>query len=75
MGVDPADAHAVDGAALGLRTDQVGVAGAVGLAEGVTAGDERDGLLVVHGHAAERLADVDGGLGRVGAPFGPSGFT
>jgi hypothetical protein len=30
----------------------------VGLAERVAAGDERDGLLVVHRHAGERLADV-----------------
>ena len=37
-----------------------GVAGAVGLAEGVAAGDERDGLLVVHRHAREGLADVPG---------------
>ena len=33
-------------------------AGAVRLAEGVAAGDQRDGLLVVHRHAAEGLADV-----------------
>ena len=30
----------------------------MGLAERVTAGDQRHGLLVVHRHAAERLADV-----------------
>ena len=30
----------------------------MGLAEGVAAGDERDGLLVVHRHPAEGLADV-----------------
>ena len=36
------------------------VGGAVGLAEGVAAGDQRHGLLVIHGHAAERLADVPG---------------
>src|SRR5437764_14096552 len=33
----------------------------MGLAEGVAAGNERDGLLVVHRHSEERLADV---LGR-----------
>ena len=32
----------------------------MGLAEGVAAGDERDGLLVVHRHPRERLADVAG---------------
>ena len=36
----------------------VGVGGAVGLTERVTAGDQCHGLLVVHRHAAERLADV-----------------
>ena len=41
------------------------VAGAVGLAEGVAAGDQRDRLLVVHRHAAERLADVPGRGERV----------
>ena len=46
------------GAALGLRADQVGVTGTVGLAEGVAAGDQRDGLLVVHRHPGEGLADV-----------------
>ena len=35
-----------------------GIGGAVRLAEGVPAGDQRHGLLVVHRHAAERLADV-----------------
>ena len=62
-------------AALGLGADEVGIAGAVGLAEGVAAGDERDGLLVVHRHAAERLADVAGGRAGSGLPLGPSGFT
>ena len=33
-------------------------AGAVGLAEGVAAGDERHRLLVVHRHAGEGLADI-----------------
>ncbi len=42
-----------------------GIGGAVRLAEGVAAGDQRDGLLVVHGHAAERLADVARGGDRV----------
>ncbi len=35
--------------------------GAMALAEGVAAGDEGDGLLVVHRHAAESGADVLGG--------------
>ena len=60
----------------GLRADQRRIAGAVGLAEGVAAGDQRDGLLVVHRHAEERLADVLAPP-RPGPalPFGPSGLT
>ena len=47
--------------------------GAVGLAEGVAAGDQRDGLLVVHRHPAERLADVAGRGERVGVAVGALG--
>ena len=47
----------------------------VGLAERVAAGDERHRLLVVHRHAAERLADVPRRGNGIGLPFGPSGFT
>jgi hypothetical protein len=50
-----------------------GVAGAVGLAEGVAAGDERDGLFVVHRHAAEGLADVARGGEGSGLPSGLRG--
>jgi hypothetical protein len=46
------------------------------LAEGVAAGDQGDGLLVVHGHAAEGLADAQGRRElRVRVAAGPSGFT
>jgi hypothetical protein len=41
------------------------IARAVALAEGVPAGDERDGLFVVHGHAGEGLADVTAGGDRI----------
>ena len=44
----------------------------MGLAEGVAAGDQRDGLLVVHRHAGEGLADVAGrgdGIGLAVRPF------
>ena len=44
----------------------LGIGGAVGFAEGVTAGDQRDGLFVVHRHAAEGLANVAGGCERIG---------
>src|SRR6185436_4400260 len=57
--VPPAEALMLDVGPLGLAPDVLGLlAGAVGLAERMTAGDQRDGLRVVHRHAAERLADV-----------------
>ena len=72
----PAEALVLDRAALGLGADQVGVAGAVALAERVAAGDERDGLLVVHRHAARRSRGCRGPTASgSGLPFGPSGFT
>src|SRR6202022_3213454 len=48
-----------------LRTDKRGIAGAVSLAEAVSAGDERNRLLVVHRHALEGLANIDGGGNRI----------
>ena len=42
----------------GSGPTESGSTGAVALAEGVAADDERDRLLVVHRHAGERLADV-----------------
>ena len=56
--VDPAQALLLDGGGFGFRTHQLRVARAVRLAEGVAAGDERDGLFVVHRHAGEGLAHV-----------------
>src|SRR6185437_7508128 len=62
----PAQALLLQRGALRLRPDElVRVTGAVGLAEGVAAGDQRNGLLVVHRHPAERLADVAGRGQRV----------
>ena len=73
-GVPPAEALLLEAGALGLAADVlVAVGGAVGLAEGVPAGDERDRLLVVHGHAGERLADVPAGGDGVGVAVGPLG--
>ena len=65
----PAQPLLLDRGAFGLRTDEVAVAGAVGLAERVAADDQRRGLLVVHRHPAERLADVDGGGQRIRLAF------
>ena len=61
----PAEALLFDGGGFGLGTDQRRIAGAVALAEGVPAGDEGDGLFVVHRHAPEGLANVDARLDRV----------
>ena len=64
------------GAAFGFGTDVGRRARAVGLAERVAAGDERHRLLVVHRHAAERLADVARGGDGIGrCRSGPSGLT
>ena len=66
----PAQPLPDDRAALGLQADVVAGCCAVGLAERVSAGDQRDGLLVVHRHPLERLADVVGRLERVGLAVG-----
>ena len=70
----PAETLRLERSRLGLGADILqGVGCAVGLAEGVAAGDEGDGLLVVHRHAPERLADVACGLQRVGVAVGALG--
>src|SRR5690348_3069078 len=51
----PAEALRLDGRTFRLGTHKRAIAGAVGLAEAVSAGDERDRLLVVHRHALEGL--------------------
>jgi hypothetical protein len=38
--------------------------------EGMSAGDEGDGLLVVHGHPCKGLANIPGGGERVGLAVG-----
>src|SRR3954453_5084980 len=67
----PAKALILEGAHLWLRPNQRRITGTVRLAERVAAGDERDGLLVIHGHAEERLADVLGRRDRVGLAVRP----
>src|SRR5581483_6771397 len=62
----PAEALILDRAGFGLRAEERGIAGAVRLAEGMAAGDQRDSFLVVHRHAEEGLANVLGRLDRVG---------
>mmetsp|Transcript_16306 Transcript_16306/g.51029 ORF Transcript_16306/g.51029 Transcript_16306/m.51029 type:complete len:304 (+) Transcript_16306:1044-1955(+) len=57
----PAKALRLDWRSLWLGSDEVGVARAVRLAKGVPAGNESHRLLIVHGHATERLTNVTGG--------------
>ncbi len=64
-GAPPAQPLLLEAAPFGLRPHIGLEAGAVGLAEGVAAGDERHRLLVVHGHARESLADIPGRRDRV----------
>src|ERR1035441_4452661 len=59
IGVVPAQALLLDGGGLGYGADiLVRISSAVGFAEGVAAGNERNRLLVIHRHAGERFADV-----------------
>src|SRR5690606_26046548 len=68
--VGPAQALHLQVGGFGIRADVVRRAGAVGLAQRVATGDQGDGLLVVHAHAAEGLADVVRGQQRVGIAVG-----
>ncbi len=61
VAVLPAEALLLETRALGRCADVFGIAGsAVAFAERVSAGNQRDGLLVVHRHASERLSNVLG---------------
>src|SRR5262249_18818056 len=67
----PAEALILDGAGFRLRADQRRIAGAVGLAEAVAAGNQRDGFLIVHRHGEERFADVFRSRSRIRVAVGP----
>src|SRR5205085_10200522 len=54
----PAEALIFDGGAFRLWAEQRRIARAVSLTEAVAAGNQRDGLFVVHRHAEERFADI-----------------
>ena len=71
VAVGPAQAHLLQRRTLRRRTHQLFAAGTMGLAEGVAAGGERHGLLVVHGHAREGLAHVEPRCHRIGHAIGP----
>ena len=62
----PAKALRLNACAFRLRTDQTGITGTMRLAKGVTAGDERDGFLVIHRHAGEGLTNIAGRSHRIG---------
>src|SRR5262249_38092309 len=57
----PAEALLLKRSGLGRRTDQRRIASAVRLAETVAAGDQSNGLLVIHRHAEKCFADIPGG--------------
>src|SRR5271157_5767212 len=54
----PAEALLVDAGRFRYWANQRRIASAVGFAKGVTAGNERNGLLVIHRHAGESLSDI-----------------
>ena len=64
--IGPAEAHHFDRRAFRFGAHEGRIAGAVHLAEGVTAGHKGHRLFVVHRHARERLADVAGRGHRIG---------
>ncbi len=66
MGALPAQALVFDRAAFRIGADQRRIARAVGLAEGVTAGNQRHGFFVVHRHAEEGFANILCRRDRVG---------
>src|SRR5439155_2627755 len=61
----PAEALLLDAGRFGLRSHMGLRAGAVGFAKGVTTGDERNRLFVIHRHASKSLADVLGRRDRI----------
>src|SRR5204863_6912520 len=71
-GVCPAETQLLNGRALRFGADIFArIGSAVGLAERVPAGNERNGLLVIHRHASERFADIARRGDWVGLSIGP----
>jgi len=58
VGIGPAEALLFDGSALGVDADVRIRSCAMGFAERVPSGDERNCFLVIHGHSAESDPDV-----------------
>ena len=70
MCAEPAEASRFHGRTLGLGSDMGVGSSPVSLAEGMTAGNQSDSFLVVHGHAGEGLAHVPAGGDRIGITIG-----
>ena len=66
--------HFFDGRCFWLGANQLRIAGAVGLAKGVTAGNQRDRFLIVHRHAGKGLADIARRGDRIGVAVWPFGI-
>ena len=70
VGVFPAHVHFGNACSGGFVPDVVfGVGGSVGFTKSMPPGDQRDGFLVVHGHAPEGFADVCGRSHGIGIAF------
>src|SRR5581483_2602806 len=73
--VFPAQSLLLGAGRRGLGAHTLGwIMGAMRLAERVSAGDERNGLLVVHGHATEGLTDVLRSRERIRIAVGTRGI-
>ena len=70
VAVLPPETLVIDGTPLGLWSEVFGIDRTMGLADRVSADDQGDGLLVVHGHPTERLADVPGRIERARVAVG-----
>src|SRR5580704_6601179 len=71
VGTCPAETLLLDRRAFGLRSHVLfGRSGSVGLAEGMTARDQSDGLFVVHCHPSKSFPDIFRCLDRIGNAFG-----
>ena len=70
--VFPAEALLLNARALRLGPDILAcIACAVGFAEGVPAGNERNGLFIIHRHSGERFADIPRRGDRIGITVRP----
>src|SRR5438552_18834025 len=71
VGVPPAEALLFEGGSLGFRTEVLLTDCTMGLADRVSADDERNRLLIVHRHAEKRLSNVARCIERIRVAVGP----